>query len=231
MIVGGADSSNDPFSGLGISTSADREEEETDEVRDELGQEDFLELMIAQFQNQDPFDPMENGEFLGQLAQFGTVNGINEMSESFEDFSGAMKSSQALQASGLVGRTVLAESSEGVLDSEVGLNGAVELEQGAEDVVVTIENENGERMNRMSLGTQGEGRAKFQWDGLNEDGEQVEPGTYSVEAEVVRGNESESGQVLTHQNVESVTLDQGGKGVTLNTPTGGLNINDVREFL
>lgn len=230
MIVGGADNGNDPFSGLGISTSANREEDQN-EARDELGQEDFLELMIAQFQNQDPFDPMENGEFLGQLAQFGTVNGINEMSESFEDFSGAMKSSQALQASGLVGRSVLAEEGDGVLDPEVGLNGAVELDQGAEDVVVTIRNDSGERMNRMSLGTQSEGRAKFHWDGVNEDGEQMEPGTYSIEAEVVRGNESESGQVLTHQNVESVTLDQGGKGVTLNTPTGELGINDVREFL
>ena len=46
---------------------------------EQLGQEDFLRLMLAQLDNQDPFAPMESGEFLGQLAQFGTVSGISEM--------------------------------------------------------------------------------------------------------------------------------------------------------
>ncbi|TVQ74128.1 MAG: flagellar hook assembly protein FlgD, partial [Chromatiaceae bacterium] len=52
--------------------------------RDELGQEDFFKLMITQLQNQDPFEPMESGDFLGQIAQFGTVNGIGELQKSFE---------------------------------------------------------------------------------------------------------------------------------------------------
>ena len=48
-------------------------------ARDSLGQEDFLTLMITQFRNQDPFEPMDNGQFLGQLAQFSTVNGIDSL--------------------------------------------------------------------------------------------------------------------------------------------------------
>ena len=44
-----------------------------------LGQEDFLKLMTAQLQNQDPFAPMDNGDFIAQMAQFSTVTGITEI--------------------------------------------------------------------------------------------------------------------------------------------------------
>ncbi len=63
--------------------------------RDDLGQEDFLTLMITQFRNQDPFEPMDNGEFLGQLAQFGTVNGIEQLNSSFAGLQGSIQSEQA----------------------------------------------------------------------------------------------------------------------------------------
>ena len=49
-----------------------------------LGQDDFLKLLTTQLQYQDPMKPMENGEFLGQMAQFSTVTGITEMQTSME---------------------------------------------------------------------------------------------------------------------------------------------------
>ena len=73
---------------------------------DELGQADFLQLMTAQLEAQDPLKPQESGEFLTQLAQFGTVNGIQELQKSFTGLSNSLLSLQALQASTLVGRTV-----------------------------------------------------------------------------------------------------------------------------
>ena len=77
---------------------------------DELGQEDFLTLMVTQFQNQDPFEPMDNGDFLGQLAQFSTVSGIDSMNSGFAGLEGALRDEQALQAANLVGRTIVAET-------------------------------------------------------------------------------------------------------------------------
>ena len=65
---------------------------------DELGQSDFLTLMITQFKNQDPFKPMENGEFLGQLAQFSTVSGIDSLNASFAGLTESLQGEQALQA-------------------------------------------------------------------------------------------------------------------------------------
>ena len=52
------------------------------EVKDQLGQEDFLKLMTVQLQNQDPFAPVDNADFIAQMAQFSTVTGIQEMNGS-----------------------------------------------------------------------------------------------------------------------------------------------------
>ena len=63
------------FEKLGINAGPS----ETAGSSDQLGQEEFLKLMTAQLQNQDPFKPMDNGDFIAQMAQFSTVTGIREM--------------------------------------------------------------------------------------------------------------------------------------------------------
>ena len=75
-----------------------------DTPKDELGQSQFLELMITQIKHQDPLNPAEGGEFLSQLAQFGTVNGITELQSSFDVLATTLQSSQALQASTILPR-------------------------------------------------------------------------------------------------------------------------------
>jgi flagellar basal-body rod modification protein FlgD len=65
------------LSKLGISTTNTK----TAEPKTELGQSEFLRLMTTQLQNQDPFAPMDNGDFIAQMAQFSSVAGISEMSE------------------------------------------------------------------------------------------------------------------------------------------------------
>ena len=68
-----------------------------------LGQEDFLRLMPTQLQNQDPFAPMENGEFIAQMAQFSTVTGITEMGQSLNGISDKLNEFRIATASDLLG--------------------------------------------------------------------------------------------------------------------------------
>ncbi|HET8691826.1 MAG TPA: flagellar hook capping FlgD N-terminal domain-containing protein, partial [Steroidobacteraceae bacterium] len=77
----------------------------------ELGAEDFLKLMLTQFQNQDPLKPLDNGDFIGQLAQFGTVTGLTQLRQDFGSLADSLVSNQALQASSLLGRDVLVNQS------------------------------------------------------------------------------------------------------------------------
>lgn len=199
--------------------------------RAELGQEDFLKLMITQFQNQDPFKPMENGEFLGQLAQFSTVNGIDSLNTSFSGLAGSIQDEQALQAANLVGRSVLAVTDIGYLADDGLVNGAVEIDGAVSNVQIEISNAAGEVVQRLNLGEQSAGLARFSWDGMNADGERAPADHYQITARVVRGNNVESAATLVEADVESVTLGQFGSGMTLNLFGGdALSLRQVYQI-
>ncbi|NNC76693.1 MAG: flagellar hook assembly protein FlgD [Woeseiaceae bacterium] len=198
----------------------------------ELGQEDFLTLMITQFRNQDPFEPMDNGDFLGQLAQFSTVSGIESLNGSFEGLAGALRDEQALQAANLVGRSVLAETDVGYFDGTTAVGGAVALNSAATNVQVDITDVTGQLIQRIDLGQQGAGTQQFSWDGRNADGELVEPGHYQITSRVIRGENTESVPSYVRANIESVTLGQFGGAMTLNLAGGdSLALSQVYQII
>ncbi|MCH9695741.1 MAG: flagellar hook assembly protein FlgD [Gammaproteobacteria bacterium] len=188
--------------------------------RDDLGQEDFLTLMITQFKNQDPFEPMDNGEFLGQLAQFSTVNGIESLNSSFAGLSGSMQDNQALQAAGLVGHRVLAVTDIGYLGDEGPLLGGLELESSAENVQIDITDASGALVQRLELGQQPPGMVRFTWDGIDAEGNRAASDQYQVSARVIRGASIESSPTVIESEIQSVTLGQFGSGMSLNLAGG-----------
>ncbi len=215
-----------PFAGLGLARPV-----ADNSARAELGQEDFMTLMIAQFRNQDPFAPMENGEFLGQLAQFGTVSGIDELNGAFAGLQASIQSEQALQAANLVGRNVLAETGSGYLATGGAITGAVELPTSGSYVQVEIEDANGQLVRRLDLGQHPGGLVAFEWDGRDASGVALDSGEYRVRARFVRGNEVEGAPVLIESRIDSVTLGRGGAGLVLNLDGGAeLDLNRVRRI-
>jgi len=186
------------------------------EARDSLGQADFLTLMISQFRNQDPFEPMDNGQFLGQLAQFSTVNGISSLNNAFQGLSGSVQDNQALQAAGLVGHSVLAVTDIGHLNDGDSIKGGVELESSAGNVQIDITNDSGELVQRLNLGLQPPGLVRFEWDGVDSSGDRADSGLYQVTARVIRGTNIESAPTVIESEIQSVTLGQFGGGMTLN---------------
>lgn len=217
----------DDLARLGLSNR--QTETKTD---NELGQEDFMTLMIAQFRNQDPFEPMDNGEFLGQLAQFGAVDGIDRLNTSFSGLSQSIYSDQALQASNLVGHDVVAVSPTAYLGEGKTLSGAVELSAGASNVEIDILDASGLLVQRLELGQQPPGLASFEWSGMTREQELAPPGTYRMEARVVRGSVIEGAETLVNARVNSVNLGGAGNGLTLNVDGGEtLSMNQIRRIL
>ena len=217
----------DTLSSLGLTAQTAKTEEATEGA---LQQQDFLELMVAQFSNQDPFKPMENGDFLGQLAQFGTVSGIEELQQSFETVASSLYSDQALQASSLIDHEVLAPGNIGVLESGGSIEGAVELANSAVGVDVRITDAAGVQVGRVQLPTQGAGLARFEWNGLDESGQPVAPGLYRLEAVATGGGVNEELPVLVQARVDSVSLGGAG-GVLLDVEgLGELSLRDVRRI-
>lgn len=194
-----------------------------------LGQDEFMKLMVAQMNNQDPTKPLDNADFLSQLAQFGTVNGITELQNSFSTLASSLQSNQALQASTLVGRSVLVSTNSvnlnvgGVVDGEVDLSGST----GALDL--TIKDSSGQIVKELSLGANEAGPVPFKWDGLDDSGVAVPAGQYTITAEASIDGTTEAMETMIKAKVDSVTL-AGASGPLLNLAgLGSVGINDVKQ--
>ncbi|MCW9046969.1 MAG: flagellar hook assembly protein FlgD [Gammaproteobacteria bacterium] len=198
---------NDIGSIPGIRTYADPIEEESNT---ELGQEDFLKLMTEQLANQDPLEPQDNNEFMSQIAQFGAVEGINGLLDSFNDLATNLQSSQALEASNIIGRQVLVEHDQGYLPTTGTLDGAVELDSSSSNVAVNVYDSNGELFGRVDLGPQPAGLVQFNWDGTTFSGQRAPAGRYRIDVEATFGNTTESLTPQVADQVQSLTL--GGVG-------------------
>ncbi len=195
----------------------------------DLGQADFLKLMTTQLRSQDPFSPMENGEFLGQIAQFGTVSGIQELQDSFGNLSNALRSNQALQASVLVGKQVLVSGEHAELGTE-RMRGAVDLPGAVSDLRVWVEGASGETLAEIPLGAQAGGLVDFEWDGRMAQGGDAPPGVYRIRAEATVGGTAQALNVMAAANVNSVTLVGGGEDLRLDLGAlGEVSLGDVRR--
>lgn len=196
-----------------------------------IGQKEFLKLMTTQLQNQDPFKPMESGNFLTQIAQFSTVEGIGQLNKGFSELSQSLVSNQALQATNLVGRQVLAPTGVGALAQGGTIRGTVELPAASADVVVNVYDQAGQVIRKLELGAQPSGPVSFKWDGLKNDGTFAEPGAYFVSAEASIDDQYESVETLLVSDVRSVTLSNSG-GLLLDLDgVGSLDFKEVRQIL
>ena len=156
----------------------------------QLGREDFLRMLIAQLENQDPLDPQDAAEFSAQLAQFSSLEQLIGMRTAVEDLASAQSSSQALAAAGLIGRQVLAETTQ----FEVPVDGEhptlyLEVPEGVQVNSIDVVDRNGRVVTRTnSLGALGPGLQEIPWEEFSSP---VPPGTYSVRVQQITG---EAGQ-------------------------------------
>lgn len=198
----------------------------------ELGQEDFLELMVAQLKNQDPTNPQDNSEFLAQIAQFGTVSGVQDLADKFDGLSATLYSSQALEAAGVVGREVVTDSNLGLLQADETINATINLPTNASGVTLYVQDTSGKLVHTKALGPANKGDLAIQWDGVNGEGDTLPPGQYRISVEAVMEGTNYAVPVYTHNTVESVTLGGAGQGVLLNLDGGDqVSMSNVRSFL
>ncbi|MFT4518785.1 MAG: flagellar basal-body rod modification protein FlgD [Halioglobus sp.] len=189
----------------------------------ELGQEDFMELMVAQLENQDPTKPMDNFEFLSQIAQFGTVDGIQGLQSGFSDLSSILTANQTLQAAGLVGHKVVTESNLGVLSAESTLDATIEVPANSPSVTLYVQDMSGRLVHSRELGSTSAGNLQVQWDGTDDQGGLAPQGQYRISAEAIISGQTQAVSAYAHSLVESVTVDPAGGGVALNL-SGGVQV-------
>lgn len=226
----------------GVSDLDIRRKQEAQTKDNELGQTAFLELMITQLSNQDPLSPQDNGEFIAQLAQFSSVEGLERLNENFDDFSSSFTSNRALQASSLVGSAVTVPGDTGFLLEGQLIAATAVLPATTSDLSVNIYSQAGELVQQFPVGAQNAGDVAIRWDGLNLeiDGEIIqstggasEPvgaGKYTFEITASQGGKQEELATAVSANVNSVTVEPDGNIVLNLAGIGAVNLSDVKQF-
>jgi flagellar basal-body rod modification protein FlgD len=187
--------------------------QDTNKTND-LGKNEFLELLVAQLNNQNPLEPQGNGEFIAQLAQFSQVEGIEKLNGSMGSLLAGYQSSQALQASSMVGSKVIVPTDKAVVDTSESFKASLVLPVSSSNVYVNVYDQAGATVSRVNLGAQEAGNVSFIWDGKDASGNILPPGTYKFEAQASYADGTKGLYTMLPANVDSVTL--GGSELVLN---------------
>ena len=194
----------------------------------DMGADDFLTLMVAQLQHQDPTKPMDNTEFVAQLAQFSTSTGVQELNESFSGLSSSLASSQMLQATDLVGRQVSTESNVGFLEAAadqdgeaVGMLDATVSLGGNRGGMLYVQDMTGQLVYSAALPADATGDFQIRWGGKDASGNMMPPGNYRISAETV----------YAHSRVQSVSINPATGSASLNLVDGSkLSFAEIRNI-
>jgi flagellar basal-body rod modification protein FlgD len=134
--------------------------------KDTLGQSDFLKLMTTQLQNQDPFAPMENAEFIAQMAQFSTVTGITDMNTTLASMADQLGEFRIATAANLLGNSVMIPGNYARPDEAGEIHGMLDLPSASGITNLTFSNAAGDVLHQMQLGAQPAGLVGFSWTDL-----------------------------------------------------------------
>lgn len=195
-----------------------------------LKQEDFFKLLTQQLAYQDPFKPVENDQMIAQMSSFTTADGINNLNKQFENMNALMSSSQALQASSLVGQSVLIPSAFGYQGAGEGYRAVANLPSNTTNMVVRIENSAGQVVRTYNLGEQQAGNINVNWDGKDASGNPLPAGNYKIAAYAQQNGKNEQLPTAVYARVSSVTLGTSADTMALNLQgLGAVRLSDVIE--
>jgi len=196
-----------------------------------LRQEDFLKLLVAQIQNQDPTQPLDSSEFLSQISQLSTVQGIQDATDLMRQMMEMSASNSAFQAASLLDRMVVVPG--GMAPLEQGrLAGSVDVPHGMSNVQISINDQAGATIKTLSLPDGSVGQIPFKWDGIGQDGNPAADGLYTIEAKGSIDGELVSLTTYVGARVQSISIGSSGEGTLLNLGAlGAISLGDVREIM
>ncbi len=168
-----------------IPTGADGKPKTTGSMQS-LGKNDFLQLLVTKLENQDPLKPMEDENFIAQLAQFATLEQMNNISEGITSQNQwSMLSMQSLNnamAAGLIGKEIKATYSSIYVDSSNKPTISYTADQPASTIDFVVKDSAGQVVTTFQQKNVDAGVNSITWDGTDQMGNRVEPGSYTIEA-------------------------------------------------
>ena len=176
----------------------------------DASQDRFLKLLVAQLNNQDPMNPMDNAQMTSQMAQINTVTGIQQVNDTLKNMAEQFTAMQVLQGSSMVGHDVLIEGNTLTINNK-SAGGAVDLSGRAESVKVEILSPDGNVIDTVNLGGLNQGRHNFTWDASA----YTSSGDPTFKITATLGGKTISSTALARATVESVSSNSGTMNIQL----------------
>ncbi|NOQ46897.1 MAG: flagellar hook assembly protein FlgD [Desulfobulbaceae bacterium] len=213
--------------GISQSYTTQNQSQPTETKGQTLGQDDFLTLLVAQLQNQDPLNPTDATEFTAQLAQFSQLEQLFNLNDSMEQLATAQNNSERLSALSLIGKEVLVEGSSFELGEDTAQIG-YKVDGTAANVSISIQNSQGQTVATLAPEKLTEGNHFITWNGFGRDGEHLPAGTYDIVINAQSSGEGATVAVSPLVRSEVTGVDLSGEGALLITRTGEFNISDIQ---
>ena len=190
-----------------------------------MGKDDFLKMMIAQLQHQDPLNPLDGTDFTAQLAQFSSLEQLSNMNTQLETLGLYQSSLNNAQSISLIGKEITTKGNIIKVDGP-SADLTYSLSAGAGKVIVNIYNEGGNLVDTLELGTRQEGGNSVTWDCSG-----VAAGDYIFEISASDANGDEvSAYTMITGKVTGVSFEDGSPVLSVNgqdIPLG--NVISVNE--
>ena len=215
-----------PATGAAASAATSRGGAEIGKTRDQ-----FLTMLVTQMKNQDPMNPMDNGALTSQLAQISTAQGMMDLNTTLQSLLGQANATQSLEASALIGKSVLVTGGGIKVGGGLSTESGIELISPAAKMTVTVSNASGHVVRTIESVNQPAGIVSSGWDARDDAGKAVPDGAYSIS---VKATDSSGAAVVANPlasgKVNSVAYTADGQRVDLGL-TGTVAVSDIKKIM
>lgn len=190
--------------------------------KSEMGQADFLRLLTAQMQTQDPFEPMDNAQMVSQMATITNSSGIAEMNQSLKTLTSELTGSRLGDAASWIGKSMLVQSNIAAPDAAGQYMGQINFADATSGASVDLVDGNGNVVKTIDLGDQAAGDVNFYWDGKDDAGN-----TVATDALKIKVNGATPSRVASWATIAAVQSPADGSSSKLITALGTYTPSDA----
>jgi flagellar basal-body rod modification protein FlgD len=193
-----------------LAQSATSSSQQTKPASQTLGKDDFLKLLTTQLQNQDPLNPISNEDFIAQTAQFSSLEQLQNMNGTLQQLLAQSGGNGVTASAPLLGRTVSVNGSAVPLDGSQPVSLAYQLPAGAATAALQVLNASGTSVRTIRLGSQAAGSHQAGFDGLDDQGRRLTPGSYTYQVIALdQSGRAVSGAATGGGQVTGISMDSG----------------------
>jgi flagellar basal-body rod modification protein FlgD len=186
----------------------------------QINQADFLQLITAQLQDQNPMSPADPTQFVSQL------EGMSEVS-SMQGMQNSLAASQIMNGTTLLGHSVLAPGATANLAAGGAVAGAVTAPQGASQLTVSITDSKGNPVTSFQVSPNDSGLTPFSWNGTTSSGAAAPAGQYTIAVSASVNGSSQPVDPMVISKVSTVTIDPTSQSVDVNTDSGSVPLSSI----